>query len=136
MIIRTPTKEEFEQVCKYICELELDNRDLKQQQFVAAFFNDQLVGFGRLREHNDCVELCSLGVISSHQKRGIGTTIVNHLISTTDKNIYLVCIIPEFFNSFGFQVVNEFPPSILNKMNYCTQELVVPETYVAMLLKK
>lgn len=136
MIIRKPSEKEFEQVCNYICELELDNRDLKQQQFVAAFFNDQLVGFGRLREHADCVELCSVGVIPSHQQKGIGKAIVANLINSTDQDIYLVSIIPEFFIPFGFQVVEEYPTSVKNKINYCTQELVVPETYVAMRLKQ
>jgi N-acetylglutamate synthase-like GNAT family acetyltransferase len=136
MILKTPSDKEFEQVCKYICELELDNRDLKQQEFIAAFFHDQLVGFGRLRQHTDCVELCSLGIIPDHQGKGIGKAIVSHLINSINQTIYLVCIIPEFFSQFGFKEVEKFPGSIENKINYCTKELIVPETYVAMALQR
>ena len=81
MIIKKPSDKEFEQIRKYICDLELDIRDLKQQEFIAAFFHDQLVGFGRLRQHTDCIELCSLGVITSQQKQGIGKAVVSHFIS-------------------------------------------------------
>jgi N-acetylglutamate synthase-like GNAT family acetyltransferase len=134
MILRVPSEQEFEQVCKSICELELDNRDLKQQQFVAAFFNGQLVGFGRLREYADCSEICSLGVLPAYEKQGIATAIVHRLIKQSSKNVYVVTIIPEFFQPFGFQPVENFPPVILDKLNYCTSELVVPENYVVMLL--
>ena len=93
-----------------------------------------MVGFGRLREHPDCLELCSLGVATSYRRKGIGKAIVAKLIEHFSKNIYLVCIIPDFFIPFGFHKVEIFPVSIQNKIEYCTSELVVPETYMAMLL--
>ena len=134
--LRKPTDKEFKQIGSFITEFELDNRDLKIEQFIVALRDSQLIGFGRLREHIDCLELCSLGVVKSYRRQGIGKAIVTKLIENFSKNIYLVCIIPDFFIPFGFQKAETFPISIQNKIEYCTSELVVPETYVAMLLPK
>lgn len=133
---KEPDDIEFEKVCDYIREFELDNRGLQKEQFITAFRNKELVGFGRLREHADCIELCSLGVIAQYRRQGIGKAITAELIKKNSRNIYLVCIIPEFFTPFGFCTIKEFPDAIKDKVCYCTNELVVPETYVAMLLKK
>ncbi len=134
--LREPTDKEFEQVCAFINEFELDCRNLKKEQFITAFRGEELAGFGRIREHTDCFELCSLGVVTKLRRKGIGKAIVKKLIKGSSKNIYLVCIIPEFFIPFGFQVMKEYPASIQNKIKYCSLELAVPETYVAMLLHK
>ena len=132
LVIRHPDTKEFQHICNYIREFELDDRELKIQQFAAAFRNNELVGFGRLRKHDDCTELCSLGVITSLRRKGIGKAIVNELIKRSPEKLYLVCIIPDFFIPFNFKVTNNYPSSIKNKLNYCTEELKVPEVYVAM----
>lgn len=134
--LNEPTEKEFNKIRLLIAEFELDSRDLKKEQFIIALHNDELLGFGRLREHIDCSELCSLGVVASYRKQGIGKAIVNKLIENSQKKIYLVCIIPDFFEPFGFLKVEKYPPSIIAKIEYCTSDLKVPETYVAMLLTK
>ena len=131
---KTPTEKEFQQICEYIHEFELDNRVLKLPEFTAAFHKEELVGFGRLRKHSDCTELCSLGVVIPHRKQGIGKAIVEELIHKAPHNLYLVCIIPEFFIPFRFSIVTEYPAPIKDKLQYCISELIVPETYVVMQL--
>ncbi|MGQ0829228.1 MAG: GNAT family N-acetyltransferase [Bacteroidota bacterium] len=133
---KTPTEQEFQQIREYIHEFELDDRGLNKEQFTAAFRGNELVGFGRLRTHSDCIELCSLGVVTQHRRQGIGKAIVAELVRTSPLNLYLVCIIPEFFTPFGFKIVNSYPPPIKDKLNYCISELVVPEPYVVMKLLK
>ncbi|MBL7884352.1 MAG: GNAT family N-acetyltransferase [Bacteroidia bacterium] len=130
--LKTPNKIEFEQIRNYIREFELDNRELKQDQFVAAYRNNELVGFGRLRERGDCTELCSLGVITTERRKGIGKAIVKELLKRSKEELYLVCIIPDFFAPFKFQETLYYPKSIQEKIDYCTAELIVPEKYVAM----
>lgn len=131
--LRTPDKSAFEKISSYIHEYELDDRELKQDQFIAAFRQNELVGFGRIREHQDCSELCSLGVITNERRKGIGRTLVKALIDKASAPLYLVCIIPDFFEPLHFQIISEeIPLSIKDKINYCTSELVVPEKYVAM----
>lgn len=134
--LRTPSEQEFKEICDHISEFELDNRALQREQFSAAFRQGKLVGFGRLREHAECVELCSLGVVAAERRKGIGKAVVAELIRRAPGDLYLVCIIPDFFHPFGFRIVEDYPSAISNKLNYCTSELVVPETYTAMLLRK
>jgi N-acetylglutamate synthase-like GNAT family acetyltransferase len=134
--LQQPTPGQFSAICQYIQAFELDNRNLQKEEFIVALYQDEILGFGRLRKHVDCVELCSLGVVTPHRMKGIGKGLVKALVESTAAPIYLVCIIPEFFSPFGFQQINTFPDAIKNKMNYCTQELVVSETYVTMQLMR
>lgn len=132
LILKKPNEKEFQQICNYIQEFELDNRELKSEEFVAAFRDAVLVGFGRIRLHSDCAELCSLGVVTNYRRKGIGKAIVNRLTEMSPDNLFLVCIIPEYFIPLGFEQTTIFPDSINNKIDYCTNELVVQEDYVAM----
>lgn len=136
LTLRTPTEKEFIDICEFIRQFELDNRDLQKEQFIVALRDNELVGFGRLREHSDCFELCSLGVVTPHRRKGIGKAIVTELLKRTSTDIFLVCIIPEFFEPLGFRTVTHYPASIQNKICYCTEELVVAEQYVAMKLQR
>lgn len=136
LILKSPSEKEFEQICDYIREFELDNRGLKREEFVAAIRSGELVGFGRLRHHADCIELCSLGVITPLRRQGIGKAIVQKLVSMAPGAVYLSCIIPDFFIPFGFRVTENYPASMKEKLHYCIHELVVPEKYVIMVLNK
>lgn len=110
----------------------MDNRDLQSHQFLVAKEGDELVGFARIRKHNSCDEFCSLGIIESKRFNGIAKELVLARIKIATHPIYLVCIIPDYFESLGFKIVNEYPLEMLDKLNYCTSELVVPEKYVVM----
>jgi len=135
LTFKIPSDKEFSEVCSLIKEYELDNRNLQKEEFTIALQNAQLVAFGRLRKHADCVELCSLGVLKTNRNKGIGTALINYMISHTTPPVYLVCIIPDFFSRFGFKLATNCPASIKDKINYCSCQLVVPETYVAMVLE-
>jgi N-acetylglutamate synthase-like GNAT family acetyltransferase len=132
LVLRTPTVTEFQRIKDYITEFELDNRALKQEEFIAAFRNDELVGFGRIREYADCSELCSLGVVTLHRRQGVGKALVKALIEKAQSDLFLVCIIPDFFIPLGFAVTEIYPAAIRDKISYCTYELIAPEKYVAM----
>lgn len=137
LLLKTPSDEDFELIRQCIHAFELDERELKKEEFCAAVEQQELRGFGRLRQHPDCTELCSLGVITPHRNKGIGKAITAALIRKQPyTTIYLVCIIPHFFTPFGFKEVSSFPASIKEKLDYCTQSLPVPEPYVAMCLQK
>ena len=131
-ILRIPDNTEFSTIKIFVHEFELDDRELIPDEFTAAFFNSALAGFGRLREHPNCTEICTLGIMETHRKKGIAKKITTELIQRAKNEIYLVCIIPEFFSQLGFSIVDEFPSSMQNKLDYCTHSLVVPEKYVVM----
>jgi N-acetylglutamate synthase-like GNAT family acetyltransferase len=134
--LKQPSLIEFQHITVHIKEYELDDRDLKPEQFLAAFNENELAGFGRLKHHTDCYELCSLGVITPLRHQGIGKALVAGLIERCPKDLYLTCIIPSFFEPFGFIITHDPPPSIVEKLDYCTNHLSVPEKYVPMLLIK
>ncbi|MFN8117745.1 MAG: GNAT family N-acetyltransferase [Bacteroidia bacterium] len=133
--INKPNDFYFEFIKKYIQDFELDNRQLIKEDFLIALSNDELVGFGRIRNRENCYELCSLGVTEPERLKGIGKQLVQSLIKQAKQPLYLVCIIPEYFEPFGFVVVEEYPEAMQEKLNYCTSELVVPEKYVVMKFK-
>lgn len=124
--------ENFEEVKTKIDEFELDNRELKAEEFLVIKNREGLLGFGRLRAYTDFAEMCSLGIIESKRSLGLGKQLTQSLIEKTNQTIYLVCIIPEYFKSFGFNICDSFPTEIQDKLNYCIQSLVVPEPYVVM----
>ncbi|MDF2436005.1 MAG: Acetyltransferase domain [Bacteroidota bacterium] len=134
--LRQPSDTEFQPIIDHIKEYELDDRDLKPEQFLAAYTDNGLAGFGRLKHHPDCYELCSLGVITPLRHKGIGKAIVAGLIKRCPEDLYLTCIIPSFFEPFGFITTENPPESILKKLEYCTNCLCVPEKYVAMVLER
>jgi len=135
MTFKTPSDKEFSEICALIKEYELDNRNLQQHEFTLALQNNQLIAFGRLRKHPDCMELCSVGVLKTCRNKGAGSALVENIISNATLPVYVVCIIPHFFARFGFKPIVDYPQSIKEKINYCTNELIVPETYLVMKLE-
>jgi N-acetylglutamate synthase-like GNAT family acetyltransferase len=132
LTLNTPSFTDFNSIKKYIAEFELDDRALQINEFTAAYINNDLVGFGRLRQYENCCEICTLGVLPDCRRKGIGVAITKNLIEKATSDCYLVCIIPEYFKPMGFEETEMFPAELQNKLTYCTQSLVVPETYVVM----
>lgn len=131
----------FEQVIEGIEKMRLDNRELNMNDFLIALLeNSILAGFGRIRKYRTTAEVCSVGVFEKYRNNGIGKRIVQQLIynyTIVKKNtlpIYVVTIIPKYFEKLGFIVVKEesYPKEIYDKWLYCVSELPVPEEYVIM----
>lgn len=117
---------------EFIERFELDNRSLLKEQFLKIAKQDQLIGFGRILEHSDCSELCSLGIIEPERNKGAGTQLAIELIKKATQPLYLVCIIPGFFERIGFSVCETYPEAIAEKLSYCHKSLPVNDIYVAM----
>lgn len=124
--------EQFHLVKQFIANFDLDNRDLKAEQFLVATIGSELAGFGRIREHALCSEMCSLGVIEKYRGIGVAKALTKALSDKTQKPLYLVCILPDFFTEFGFDICTTYPPELADKLHYCISELVVEEPYVVM----
>lgn len=130
--IKTATEADFQAIKQFIKQFDLDDRCLEREQFLVAKEQDEILGFGRIRKHKGCDEFCSLGVIESNRFKGIAKALILARIAISTQPIYLVCIIPEFFESLGFEVVTDYPYEMQDKLNYCISELTVPEPYVVM----
>lgn len=128
----TPTDQEFSTIRQLIREFELDDRELWPFEFLAAFSGERLEGFGRIREYEGCCELCSLGVAEPQRHKGIGSCLVRELVQRARKPLFLVCIIPEFFEPLGFHITTHYPVELQQKLSYCREALSVPEEYVVM----
>lgn len=123
---------QFEQVKTLIQEYELDDRVLKQEEFLVINSSEGLLGFGRVRELEGFSEMCSLGILTHKRSKGLGKMLTEAIIQKAKQPIYLVCIIPEYFSEFGFKLCSQYPAQMQDKLNYCTESLVVPEPYVVM----
>ncbi len=120
MEISTPTIEEFEQVCSLAKEYKLDCENLQLNQFIIARINKQMIGFVRLKEYPDYVELSTLGVLSKFRYQGIGQFLTKQLIRMrhTEK-IYIITSIPKYFIKFGFKQTCDIPRYLASKRENC-----------------
>lgn len=133
--ITSCSKAYFEQVERYIDEYRLDNRALQRKEFLIALREKELLAFGRIRQHSDCSELCSLGVLEPVRLHGIGRALAEALTAMASPPLFLACVIPSFFMPLGFQVCDQYPASMSDKLSYCRGALPVEEPYVVMVKK-
>lgn len=132
--IKTPTNNEFDLLCHLAAEFDLDTREMKKNQFLVAVDNDVLIGFGRIIQHPECREFCTLGIVEHDRNKGVGSKLIKEIIKKATQPFYLACIIPRYFESFGFRIVSEFPKEMQTKLDYCNDALSVNDTYVVMQL--
>jgi len=132
IIFRQPDEKEFEQVKQVVEDLWLDDENLKREQFHIILDDGKVIAFGRLREHEDAIELCTLGVSKDCQKKGLGGKMVKHLLSQANSDVYVVTVIPGFFAKFDFKFVENYPASLQKKVKICCTNYNVGETYRVM----
>ena len=119
LLFNIPNDSELAIVKKHIADFKLDDTDLQKEQFVVVSIESGLVGFGRLRSYDGVTELCTVGVLQKVQKKYIGKELVQQLLKQTKETVYVVSVIPDFFEKCGFKIVNDYPPAIKNKLNFC-----------------
>jgi len=109
---------------KIALRYDLDSNDTKADQFIVAVEDKNIIGFGRLLPHAECIELGTIGVVEEHRKKGIAKRIIGELLKTAKemghKKIYLTTLIPSYFEKFGFRKLNEAPPNcMIRKKEWC-----------------
>ncbi|WP_341531236.1 GNAT family N-acetyltransferase [Nostoc sp. UHCC 0302] len=70
----------------------LDASQLKWQQFWVIEYEGRLVAFRQLRNFKFAQELGSIFVLSSHRHQGLGTFLIQHLITQSTQQLYLKCL--------------------------------------------
>jgi len=132
VIIRQPNDTEFEQVKKYVREFWLDNTDMHKEQFLVLLQNKKFTAFGRLKEHADCSELCTLGVVKEFRGKYFGQELTKALIKKAKHEVYLVTVIPDYFKKVDFVITSKYPASLKSKVNMCTTQYHVGQEYRVM----
>ncbi len=120
MILISPALEtDLAEIQRLASSFDLDCEDIGWKQFQVCRSNNKIIGFGRLRQHPDCTEVATIGVDKEERGKGIGSAVVKELIRIGPPEIYLTCVIPDFFSRFGFIPVKQYPPVLRKKVDFC-----------------
>jgi N-acetylglutamate synthase-like GNAT family acetyltransferase len=96
----------------------LNPLSLHWKNFLIAESDGKIVGVGQVKSHRDgSRELASLAVLPAYQGRGVGSQIVQKLISREiEQTLHLFCgpTVERYYRRFGFTIIaSEFlPPSM------------------------
>ncbi len=123
--IRPAGKDDEKQVKRILVELDLAYQKQSLKDFWVAKDKEELAGVVQLIKHPEFLFLESLGVIKSKEKQGVASALLKKIFAMADKDIYIYTIIPEFFNKFGFKIINPppfIPPRDLYGCNDCFPE--------------
>ncbi|HWY99156.1 MAG TPA: GNAT family N-acetyltransferase [Bacteroidia bacterium] len=132
ILFRQPNDAEFEEVKRHSEEYQLDNENMSKDQFKIILHEGKLAAFGRLKKHNDAMELSTVGVVKEFRGKKLGEAIVRSFADEARQDLYLVTVIPDFFSKMGFKAVKEYPISLQNKCDNCCQKHHPGEVYVVM----
>jgi N-acetylglutamate synthase-like GNAT family acetyltransferase len=119
MNIRRARKEDFPQITSLARQLGLDYQGMDDDSFWVAEDGGRIAGIVALKKHADCQELCALGVHSRHRDKGLGRELVQVLLQSADRDIYLATIIPGFFENCGFDKIAHIPSSLKKSPEWC-----------------
>jgi amino-acid N-acetyltransferase len=130
-IIRPATAADQRPIRKIVRGARLYPFGLHWQNFLVAEKGGKIIGVGQVKSHRDgSRELASLAVLPGFQGGGVGSEIVQRLISQEMGTLHLFCgpALARYYRRFGFQIAaNEaLPPSIarLHRMGNWIASLV------------
>lgn len=111
--------EDWSGILKLLEKINLDCENTALEQFAVCCRGAVLLGAGRLKQHSDAIELCSLGVREPHRNQGIGKALVQFLLQQAKGEIYVVTDIPAYFSKLGFTRAQHYPSSLEGKRQRC-----------------
>jgi len=115
--MRAASPDDMPFITEYINRFRLDNEDLDFRQFIIAADGNVLVGFGRIRPHNEVYELGCIGVVESSRGRGIGRMIVEYLINAfPSDDVYITTDLIRYFERLGFRQIEHGPGELIEKL--------------------
>ena len=117
LAVRNATNRDMPAIVQMIGEFHLDYENLEPGQFVIVEDAGVMVGFGRLKPYPDATELGCVGVLHERRNQGIGSLIVDELISRGPKEVWITTDMPDYFRSLGFVEETQVPDSIVQKLD-------------------
>lgn len=115
MRVRRAEPRDFDDIVDLARRLELAHAGMDEDIFWVAEESGEVIGIVALREHPDCLELCSLGVDPAHRERGVGRALVEALTAEPPGDVHLATVIPEYFEALGFVRAPSVPDSFIEK---------------------
>ncbi len=86
-------------------------------EFVVAAEDGDIIGFGRLMKTGKNYEIGCIAVVEGKRRRGIGASIVKHLVDYAPVNmVYVVTDLAAYFRKLGFAEVKRGPKQVLEKL--------------------
>ena len=132
-----PASEEDLPVIELLAKsFDLDCEEILAKQFLVAKKNNVIVGFGRLRTFASCTELATIGIVHEMRNHGIGSAIINELIRIGPSEIFVTCVIPDYFKKFGAKPVKKYPAVLQKKVDFCKLYDFKEESIFVMKLEK
>jgi N-acetylglutamate synthase-like GNAT family acetyltransferase len=119
MNIRRARQEDFPQITSLVRKLGLDYEGMGDDSFWVAEDRGRIVGIVVLKKHGDCYELCALGVDPRRRNKGLGRKLVQALLQSADRDIYLATVIPGFFEKYDFERTVRIPSSMKKSPEWC-----------------
>jgi N-acetylglutamate synthase-like GNAT family acetyltransferase len=109
MRVRKALPEDIPAAAGLAGKLGLDYPGMEDDRLWVAEEAGRIVGLVALKRHDDCFELCALGVDPGHRGKGAAKALVETLMAEAPGDVHLATIIPGFFVSCGFVRAQDIP---------------------------
>lgn len=107
-------------VVRIAWRLALDYPGLENDTFLVAEERGKIVGILGLKDFGEFLELVAVGVLEEYREMGIGKKLVEEALRTAGlKKVYLLTTIPKFYESLGFEKVDEVPEALKKDPAWC-----------------
>ena len=105
-VLRPARESEAAQIRDLIRSSGINPMGLDWKRFILAVNDeDEMIGCGQLKPHGkEILEMASIAVVPEYQKRGVASTIIEHLLKDSPRPLYLTCVstMGPFYERFGF----------------------------------
>jgi len=109
-ILRPARESESAQIRNLIHLVGINPMGLDWKRFVvAANDHDEMIGCGQLKPHGtDILELASLAVYPQHRGKGVARAIMEYLLESSPRPLYLMCesSLGPLYEKFGFRGIS------------------------------
>ena len=107
--VRQATAKDLGPIRRLIEAVDINPSGLRWTRFLVALDGkDGVVGCGQIKEHaGGMLELASIAVAPEHRGRGIASAIIERLLTSADRPVYLMCRsgLVVMYQHFGFRTL-------------------------------
>jgi len=113
--LRPATEEDFSEIRALIRQVRINPTGLDWHRFTVAVSGEDMIACAQLKPVPDgLTELASLAVRPAHRHQGIARALIEHLLQTAPRPVYLTCrsSLGQFYEKFGFRALktHDLPP--------------------------